>query len=286
MKELNTIIISGLSGSGKTTALKTLEDLDFFCVDNLPIMLLPKLIELCNRSADTISRVALGMDAREGEFLKEFLPTLEKLRIEGHLIELIFLESSDEMLLRRFSETRRNHPLCKDGMVREGITRERQMLSQVKKKADKVIDTSTLNVHQLRALFQEYFNSFSLRQMSLTFLSFGFKYGVPHDSDLVLDVRFMANPFFVPELKPLSGNDQAVAGYVMSTKENVDYLAKVQDLLSFSLPLFEREGKAYLTVAIGCTGGRHRSVAVANYFKDLYAAQRDRVFAVHRDVDR
>lgn len=285
MREISIIIISGLSGSGKSTALKTLEDLGFFCVDNLPVLLLPKFIDLCNSSSDDISKAALVMDAREGTFLNEYQPTLQRLRRGGYQIETIFLESSDDCLIQRFSETRRQHPLDA-GSVREGIKRERRLLEPVKQHADRVIDTSVLNVHQLKGILEEYFNKLSRRYMALTFMSFGFKYGVPNDVDIVFDVRFLPNPFFVRDLKPLDGTDERVVQYVFNWSETNVFIEKVKDLLNFEIPLFQREGKSYLTVAIGCTGGEHRSVAIADYLKNYFSEERSRVYAIHRDKDR
>jgi len=286
MKEVSIIIISGLSGSGKSTAVRALEDLGFFCIDNLPVLLLPKFVELCNSSSDDISRVALVMDVREGGFLKEFKPIFEQLRREGHRIELIFLECSDELLIQRFSETRRHHPLGKGGSVREGIRLERHMLEEIKSQADKTVDTTDMNVHQLRNLFREYFERFTKSDMALTFMSFGYKYGIPHDSDIVFDVRFLPNPYFVSQLSHLDGNDKRICEYVFSWKEARKFIEKLQGMLSFQIPLFEREGKTYLTVAVGCTGGRHRSVVIANHLKDFYGKQRNRVYSIHRDLER
>jgi len=286
MKEIGIIIISGLSGSGKTTAIKTLEDLGFYCVDNLPVVLLPEFIELCHRSSDDISRIALGIDVRERTFLREYQPTLENIRQGGHRVELVFLECSDEVLIERFSETRRQHPLSEDGSVLEGIRRERQALMQMKTQADRIIDTSDLTVHQLRALFHEYYDDISRGNMAITLMSFGYKYGIPHDIDLLFDVRFLPNPFFVRELKNLSGNDAKVAEYVLNRPEAQAFLEKVRDLMLFQVPLFEREGKKYLTIAIGCTGGRHRSVVIAQFLKNFLAAHRPRVYLMHRDLGR
>jgi UPF0042 nucleotide-binding protein len=286
MQEIGIIIISGLSGSGKSTALKTLEDLGFYCVDNLPIILLPEFIELCQSSSYDMTRAALGMDVRERTFLKAFQPTLEKLRNEGYRIELIFLECSDEILIQRFSETRRQHPLSDSESVLEGIKRERELLKEIKAVSDRILDTSELNVHQLRNIFQEYFVEISKSDMAITFMSFGFKYGVPHDIDLVFDVRFLPNPYFVRGLKHLDGNDEKVASYIFSRPEAKVFLEKLIDFLSFQLPLFEREGKSYLTVAFGCTGGKHRSVAIASYLKKCFLKGRDRVHVLHRDLEK
>jgi len=286
MNEISIIIISGLSGSGKSTALKTLEDLGFFCIDNLPVLLLPKFVELSRNSIYDISRVALVMDARERSFIREFLPIVQRLRKEGCRIELIFLECNDDLLIQRFSETRRQHPLSGSGSVREGINREREMLLQVKSEADRIIDSSELNVHQLRALFEEYFINISKRDMVVTIMSFGFKYGVPHDSDIVFDVRFLPNPYFVRELRALNGTDERVVDYVFKRDETQIFLEKLKEMLSFQIPLFEREGKSYLTISLGCTGGRHRSVAIADYLHNYFKGRKSRVYIIHRDLEK
>ncbi|MCX5896361.1 MAG: RNase adapter RapZ [Proteobacteria bacterium] len=286
MREIRIIIISGLSGSGKSTALRTLEDLGFFCVDNLPILLLPKFIELCQNSSNDISKIALVMDVREQGFLKEYPHILDMLKTEGYYLELLFLDSSDDVLIQRFSETRRQHPLSEEGSVLEGIQIEREMLGELKSRADKILDTSNLNVHQLRTHLKEYFQQISVRSMHITFLSFGFKYGVPHDADLVLDVRFLPNPYFVVELKDLDGTDKRVAEYVFRCQETQTYLEKLRDFIAFQIPLFEREGKTYLTIAIGCTGGRHRSVVIADYLKETFAKGKYQVYSTHRDLKK
>lgn len=286
MKDINIIIISGLSGSGKSTALRTLEDIGFYCVDNLPIILLPQFVELCRSSSDDIARVALVVDVREGTFLKDYRSTLEKLKSEGYRIELIFLECSDDKLIQRFSETRRHHPLSERGSVAEGIKLERDMLKEMKLQADRIIDSSEMNVHQLRNIFQDFYERFSKSDMVITFLSFGFRHGVPHDSDIVFDVRFLPNPYFSRELKNLDGNDDRVAEYVFSRSETKVYLEKLKDFLSFQMPLFEREGKSYLTVAVGCTGGRHRSVAIVNYLRSLFSEGKHKVYVRHRDLTK
>jgi RNase adapter protein RapZ len=286
MRELRIIIISGLSGSGKSTALKTLEDLGFFCVDNLPVLLLPKFIELCQGSINDVSKIGLVMDVREREFLREYPHMLDLLKAEGYHIELIFLESSDEVLIQRFSETRRQHPLSDEGSVAEGIQTEREKLGELKALADKIIDTSELTVHQLRMLLEEYFQQLSTRSMHITFMSFGFKYGVPHDIDMLFDVRFLPNPYFVSELKELEGTDRRVADYVLRWPETQVYVQKLQDFISFQIPLFEREGKTYLTIAIGCTGGRHRSVVIADHLRQLFPRGTYDVYINHRDLKK
>ena len=285
-KTIDIIILSGLSGSGKSTALHTLEDLGYFCVDNLPILLLPMFTELCQSSSFDIARAALVMDVRERNFLKDFQPTLQKLRQAHHAPVLFFLECSDAVLVQRFSETRRQHPLSEGGMVLDGIIRERLILKEIKSMADSIIDTSEWNVHELKKAIEKHFDGISKRDMALTFLSFGFKYGVPHEADIVIDVRFMPNPYFVPELKNRTGNDDSVIQYVLGRQEAREFVERLQDFLLFQLPLFEREGKSYLTVAIGCTGGRHRSVAVANTLKSFFLHHRPGVSAQHRDIDQ
>jgi UPF0042 nucleotide-binding protein len=286
MREIIITIISGLSGSGKSTALNTLEDLGFFCVDNLPVLLLPKFIELCQSSINDISKIGLVMDVREREFLREYPDMLDLLKTEGYRIELIFLDSSDDVLIQRFSETRRQHPLGKGGSILDGIRMEREQLSALKSRADKIIDTSALTVHELRTLLENYFQQLSTRAMNITFMSFGFKNGVPHDVDMILDVRFLPNPHFVRELKDLDGTAPRVAEYVSRSTEAQRYLEKLKDFLAFQLPLFEREGKTYLTIAIGCTGGRHRSIVVANYLREIFSDGKYQVHATHRDIKK
>ncbi len=286
MNELNIIIISGISGSGKSTALKTLEDLGFFCVDNLPILLLPKFVELCTSSTHSIGRVGLVMDVREKTFLREYRPTIQTLNEAGFTVEQIFLDCSDETIVKRFSETRRSHPLGEGTSVLEGLSRERELLHPIKSSADRVLDTSNLNVHQLRKTLEDIFTGLARRTMTINFLSFGYKYGVPIDVDLVMDVRFLPNPYFVNTLKDLSGGDKRVAEYVLQWPETQEFIRRFSDLLTMLIPLYEREGKSYLTIAIGCTGGRHRSVTLADCLKDLYSKTRTDVAVIHRDIDR
>lgn len=284
MKEDCIIILSGLSGSGKSTALRTLEDLGFFCIDNLPIQLLPVFVELCQSSSEDISRIALVVDARSRVFLNPFQTTMQEMHQKGYDIKLIFLDCSDDILVKRFSETRRQHPFAEGGAVNDGIRAERKFLEEIKRDADTVFDTSDLNVHQLRSLFEEYFEGFAKREMVITFMSFGFKYGVPHNVDIVLDVRFLPNPYFVEPLKNLTGTDVPVIDYIFNSEETKTYLQMTEDYLSYQIPLFEREGKSYLTIAVGCTGGRHRSVAVASYLKKLFSRGRHRVYLRNREI--
>lgn len=287
MTKLKVVVISGLSGSGKSTAAKALEDLGWFCVDNLPVTLLPKFLEVCQMSVGGINRVSLVMDAREGDFLKEYGDTIKKLREEGHNIELLFFDSSDEVILKRYSETRRRHPLAGSGTATDGINREREELSEVRLMADRVIDTTALNVHQLRELvFQTYGDWAGEAGLVVNLLSFGYSHGLPFNADLVIDVRFLKNPYFVPEMKMLTGEDPKVTGYILGSAEASLFMSKFLNLIRFLIPLYEKEGKAYLTIAIGCTGGRHRSVAIANEIGKAMEGGRYKVRVLHRDMGK
>jgi UPF0042 nucleotide-binding protein len=257
---MKVVVVTGVSGAGKSTALRALEDLGFYCADNLPMPLLPKFIELLT-AREEIGRAALVVDARSGDFLEDAEPVLAALRAAGHSIEVLFLDAPDEVLLRRFSETRRRHPLSGTN-IREGLTTERNWLMPLRQQATTLIDTRDLNMHALRALVLERYGR-SETTLSVTVLSFGFKFGLPSEADIVLDVRFLPNPFFVPGLSTQSGEDEPVARYVLESPETQLFLAKAEDLLALCLAAFEREGKSYATVAVGCTGGRHRSVAVS-----------------------
>lgn len=264
------VIITGLSGSGKSTASRALEDMGFFCVDNLPIALLPKLLDLSSASGGEYSKVALVMDLREKDFIRTFREVFSRLRAEGYHLEILFLEAADEALVRRYSQTRRTHPLAEGQGLVEGIRKEREVLADLRSMATLVVDTSTYNVHQLQLAIREVFGQRPPgRRMALTFLSFGYAHGIPQESDLVIDVRFLPNPYFVEELKDLPGSDPRIQDFLAGFQETRDFLSHLQEMLSFLLPLYEREGKAYLTVAVGCTGGQHRSVAVAEKMKSL-----------------
>jgi len=282
------VIVSGMSGSGKTTALKTLEDEGYFCVDNLPMLLLPKLLELCDHSIGEFSRVALVVDLREREFFKDCQKVLAEVKERGYPLVILFLEASDEALIRRFSETRRRHPLEQDGSILKGIALEREKLSGVRSMADKIIETSNLTVHALRNEVNRFILSPSEgRGISITLLSFGYRYGIPFEADLVIDVRFLPNPYFVEELKRLDGTDQRVAQYMTQWEDTQQFLKKFSDVLSFLLPRYKKEGKSYLTIAIGCTSGRHRSVAIVEELKRLISMENVKDIVVrHRDVSR
>lgn len=253
------ILISGMSGSGKTTAVRALEDAGWFCIDNLPAPLLMKVTEL----GETRDQLAFVVDVREQRFLKDVPQALEEARRAGHRVEVLFLDSSDEALARRYSETRRRHPLAGSGGVLEGIAKEREALRPLRDHAEHVLDTSSLTVHELRRQITARFGGGN-NGLSLTVMSFGFKYGVPSNADMVLDVRFMPNPYFVPELKALTGKDPRVASFVLDRPDAWVFLDKTYELLEFLVPRYQKEGKSYVTVAIGCTGGKHRSVAVAH----------------------
>lgn len=286
MKDIRLVVLSGPSGSGKSTAVKALEDLGFFCVDNMPVALLPKFMELLAQSGE-ITKVASVVDVREREFLKAFTPTFSKLKESGCKIELIYLEASNDSLVRRFSETRRRHPLAASESPIEGLLKERELLNEVKAHADKVIDTTHFTVHQLRDIIKEYFSGpVTNEKMTVNLVSFGYRYGVPSDADLVFDIRFLPNPYFVSSLQWLDGRDEKVKEYVLAKDETKEFLRRFRDFMDYLIPLYWKEGKSYLTVAIGCTGGRHRSVALVEALaegmdSDIVAARKK-----HRDIQK
>lgn len=285
MKNLKVAIITGLSGSGKSTALRALEDIGFFCVDNLPVILLPKFLSITASSSPEINNVALVMDLRERSFLDKYERIFQGLKKKGYQIEILFLESSDESLLHRFSETRRSHPLSERGIIMDGITLEREKFSSLKKMADKIIDTTSINVHQLKDIVQRHFSNSSRRKkMVINVTSFGYRYGLPVDADIVFDVRFLPNPYFVESLKNYDGNHTGVKNYVLKNKESKQFLDKTLDLMSLLIPLYEKEGKVRLNIAMGCTGGKHRSVVMANKISSFFAAKKYKVNINHRDI--
>jgi RNase adapter protein RapZ len=284
---LRFVIITGLSGAGRSFAIKCLEDLGYFCVDNLPTTLIPTFAELCTHSSRDMRLIALGVDIREGEYLSHLMDTLAELRAQGHKPEVLFLEAADATLVRRYQETRRRHPLAGDGSVLEGIRAERRALANLRESADRIIDTSGLSVHQLKERLVEGYRPEGARdELTVSLMSFGFKHGAPYDADLVFDVRFLPNPHFVDRLKRLDGRDSAVEEFVMSFEESRTLLAKIEDLLRFLLPLYRREGKAYLTVALGCTGGRHRSVTLVELLRRSLEVAGVAPVVRHRDIDR
>jgi UPF0042 nucleotide-binding protein len=281
------VILTGVSGSGKTTALRALEDVGFYCVDNLPIVFLEKLLELSGHTAGEVSRLALVVDAREGRFLADAPHVIQQIRDEGADVEVLFLDASDESLVRRYSETRRRHPLAgESGTVPDGIAAERRALAALKAIADEVVDTTTLNVHELKRLVNRRFSGGDGARLGVTVVSFGFRFGIPTHADVVLDVRFLPNPFFIPELKPYAGTDARVSEFVLGQPDAKAFLDRLGDLFAFLLPRYRSEGKSYLTVAIGCTGGRHRSVALAGALAERLEAAGQPVRLWHRDVEK
>ncbi len=279
------IIITGLSGAGKSHAIKVFEDTGYYCVDNLPATLIPTFVELCAHSTRRIQRIALGVDVRAGEYLKPIPEVLTALRNRGYAPEVLFLEASEETLVRRYHETRRRHPLS--ATLLEGIRAERQLLAQLRELADRVIDTTHITVHQLKQMLVEQYGEQELRPgLSVTLVSFGYKFGIPYDADLVLDCRFLPNPFFVDGLKTKDGRAPEVRQFVFDRGEGREFLTRVRDLLGYLLPRYQREGKAHLTITVGCTGGRHRSVALVEELREFVEGQGFPLAVVHRDVDR
>ena len=280
------VIVTGYSGSGKSTVVHALEDAGYFCIDNLPIPLLPKVVELAATGVSrAINRVAFVVDTRERAFLGEATSTIEQMHAEGTRVDVVFLEADDETLLRRYSATRRPHPTSDGGSVRDGIDRERELLSDLRAHADWIIDTSTLTPHQLKALVKQRMGD-EPHELKVTLLTFGFKYGLPAESDLVFDVRFLQNPYFVEELREGTGLDPEVRDYVLGQEETGGFLRLFRQVADFLLPLYEAEGKSYLTIAIGCTGGRHRSVAVAEAIAIRLRGRGWAVGVTHRDVEK
>jgi UPF0042 nucleotide-binding protein len=279
------VVITGLSGSGKGTALKALEDLAFHAVDNLPIDLIPKFAALTEDSSH-FRNAALVVDIREGEALKRFPAVYKKLRARFP-VKLLFLEADDETLLRRFSETRRPHPLGSKGTVLENIANERKRMAAIRALANPIIDTSRINVHELRDIVVEKFRGGTEpANLRINIVSFGFRHGVPADSDLVFDVRFLPNPNYIPEFKKLTGRHPGVAGYIRSFPQTTEFIQRISELLIYLIPHYIREGKSYLTIAFGCTGGHHRSVMIAGEIRKRLAAAGYKAKETHRDIDK
>jgi UPF0042 nucleotide-binding protein len=281
------VVITGLSGSGKGSVLKAFEDLGFYCVDNLPIDLIPKFAELCATPRSRIQQAAVVVDIRGGEALSQLPAMYQSLARDNLKPSLVFLEATDHALVRRFEETRRPHPLGRDLPVREGIRLERMLLKPMRQLADAVIDTSRMNVHELRDFIQARFGGHSARKgMLVSAVSFGFRFGVPAEADLVFDVRFLPNPNYVPRLKNKTGKDAAVRRFIDAYPQTREFMRRLMDLLLYLLPNYLREGKSYLTIAIGCTGGRHRSVALAEEVANLLAREGYRTKTMHRDLGK
>lgn len=281
------IIITGMSGAGKSSALKTLEDNDYFCVDNLPIELILKFAELTFRTKNSDARnVALGIDIRSGQALKELDHVLDKMRKLHYDYEILFINANDDVLIKRFKETRRAHPLTHEGRVDEGIIKERKQLEFLRKQADYIIDTSTLLNRELRMEIEKILvGNKEYKNLFVTILSFGFKYGIPVDADLIFDVRFMPNPYYIEKLKYKTGNDDVVKQFVMDSEVSRKFLDKLYDMIKFLIPNYVKEGKNQLVIGVGCTGGKHRSVTVANELYDKLSEDKNLGIKVaHRDI--
>lgn len=283
------VIVTGMSGAGKSTTLKMMEDMGYFCVDNLPIPLVPKLTELLLVPGGEITKIALGLDIRNGQNLNEMEHILNGMDGCGISYEVLFLDASDEALIKRYKETRRNHPLAGGGRVELGIAKERQKIEFLKQHAAYILDTSRMLTRELKAELNKIFvENKEYKNLYINVLSFGFKYGIPNDSDLVFDVRFLPNPYYIEELRPLSGNDQAVQDYVMENETAVKFLEKLTDMIEFLIPNYVAEGKHQLVIAIGCTGGKHRSVTLANalYQRLLVGEEAYGLKKEHRDIEK
>ena len=284
MKNKVIFIITGLAGSGKSTAMAALEDAGFYCIDNMPVDLLPKFLEMPIELDSEISGIALVMDLREKGFLAKYSVVFSELKEKGYYFEILFLEAEEEILVQRYSETRRQHPMSTGKSLLDDIRLEKKQLQDLRSAADLVINTSKFNVHELKSkildIAQKSKKNVPLR---INVLSFGFKYGIPYDADLIMDVRFIANPYFIPELKELDGEAQAIKDFVLDHNDTSAFLEKYLDLLDYLIPLYEKEGKAYLTIALGCTGGRHRSVTIARTIYEHIHAMGKTVELNHRD---
>jgi len=286
VKKLKIIIITGLSGSGKSIAISAFEDAGFYCVDNMPVALLPKFLELPIESDSEITGLAFVMDLREKSFLSSYSSVFDSLKKKGHKFKILFLEANEETLLKRYSQTRRHHPLSQDKSLLDGIRIEQEQLKELKITADKIIDTSRYNVHDLKSVINDIAQqSKNFAPMRINILSFGFKYGTPHDASLIMDVRFLANPHFVPELKAFDGKNRKIKNYVLNNDKAPRFLKKYLDLLDYLIPLYEKEAKTYLTIAVGCTGGRHRSVTIAEALFEHINKPGRQIIITHRDID-
>ncbi|MBR1478538.1 MAG: RNase adapter RapZ [Lachnospiraceae bacterium] len=280
------VIVTGMSGGGKSTVLKMLEDAGFYCVDNLPVSLIEKFVELISVPNSEVQKVALGIDVRADQDFKETTAIISDLKKRGYGLEILFMEADDEVLIKRYKETRRIHPLAAEGRVEDGVKKERKVLDKIRKKADYVIDSTNLLTRELKAELDRIFiNNEEYNSLIVTVMSFGFKHGIPSDADLVFDVRFLPNPFYIEKLKHLTGQDKDVSDYVMSFPEAHTFLDKLKDMLEFLIPNYVNEGKYRLVVAIGCTGGKHRSVTLTNALYDrMKDAGNYGIKVFHRDI--
>lgn len=280
------VIVTGMSGAGKSSVLRMLEDYGFYCVDNLPISLIPTFAHLTRESCEQIEKVALGLDIRSDE-IEEVGPVLEQLRKEGFVFEILFMDCSTPVIVKRYKETRRVHPLSKGGRVDSGVEEEREKLRYLKKNANLILDTSQLLIRDLKQQIERIFvQNGGYQNFYITFVSFGFKYGIPTDADLIFDVRFLPNPFYIDELKQLTGNDESVYEYVMDSKRAKEFLDKLTDMLGFLIPNYILEGKNQLVVGIGCTGGKHRSVTLTNAVYKKFADSEYGCKKEHRDIEK
>jgi RNase adapter protein RapZ len=287
VKRLEFVIITGMSGAGKTQAANVLEDIGFFCVDNLPPSLIPKFAELCGQTNGRMQKIALVIDVREGRFLENLFDILEGLKKAGHRVMIVFLNAGEDSLVRRFSETRRPHPLALDGSLVMGIRTERQILTRLQEEADLVIDTSDYTVHEFRRLLFDAFQGWGITDTTrISLVSFGYKHGLPNYADVIFDLRFLPNPHFVEELKPLTGKDQAVIDFILQGTKTCSFLEHMVTFLNFCLPLYIQEGKSYLTICLGCTGGRHRSVTLVEHLGKILRQSGHPIHIHHRDIDK
>ena len=289
MTDRTLLIVTGMSGAGKTQVIRTLEDIGFYCVDNLPLGLFPKFLELMESAGgDLAQKLALCLDLRDETLYERFPLIYTALKRSPLKVTIVFVEARDEVLVRRFAETRRPHPLSPKGTVEEGIELERARLAVIREKSDWVLDSSDLTIHELKARVEEGAASLAEpRNLTVNILSFGFAYGLPPEAVLVFDVRFLPNPHFVPDLRPLTGEEPAVADFVLNSPEGKEFVDRLRSFIEYLLPRFQQEGKAYLTVAVGCTGGRHRSVAVARRLYDILRENKGlSVNLIHRDYKR
>jgi UPF0042 nucleotide-binding protein len=285
MNRHNIIIITGCSGSGKSTAITALEDAFFYCVNNMPVTLLPEFLKFLTKGSYDYAGFAFVMDLRDKEFLSKYPALFVDLKNKGYRIEVIFLEADEKTLLQRFKQTRRLHPLAVEKSLLQGIRAERELLINLRKTANRVIDTSACTVHELKFMILKVVQKCTASvPMIIQITSFGFKFGIPLDADLIIDVRFLTNPYFIPALKPLDGTSEKIKSFVLKNDETNLFLQKYLDLLDYLIPLYEKEGKAYLTIAVGCTGGRHRSVVISNTIGEHISKMQKKITVTHRDI--